>query len=780
MNRSRPVNMAAGIFLLYFPGRAGVWFVPAAILCLLLAVIFHCPAAAQSSAKIDGYVYDDVDGHPLPQAAVEISGANYFVLTDQLGYFYFENLPDGRYIIHVRAEGYRPRIIENIDVLTEITSRVSVRMARKIYRLSDTRVYGQYLPAVAGDLKIINRKEIRELGVNTVAEVLEQVEGVYVQETGPAGGRVEVSIRGCDPKHVLVLFDGQRINAAGNGTADLGTVPLEMVEKVEIYRGGQSARFGPDALGGVVNIISYTTGRDDISKITSKKYWGKWKTDLYDLTLINPVPFDGMTGKLAYSHRGTSGDFHYDYRVTPRANVTRQYSGARQNAASRSDNYFWSLSRNFGGTTFLNLSGQVYRSENGLPGSVSSPDSTAWKKDDRTLVSARIRHSGSDDYGLELEMGFSRFMQYFNNMDHPREPQRYDIRYTNDISNLQATGNRNLWRGNELRGGIAARRDILYHDDYHRTNMSMDRTVRDNIGIFISNHQSVELTAWPIFDVANFDISARWDNTNTKKDSTSWQDRDESNRIENFSPGVGASLSREGKIGLVIRGSYGLSCRLPSINSLFWKGDTRSLGNPGLKPERSEHSDIGCEINLDWWAKISGGITYFHSYIRDLIEWQPGYQGVWQPVNLAGARITGHEDFVRILMFDDCLRLDYQNTITVARNRKPGHNSFNKYLTYRPHYITRLGASLRIWKLKGSYSVRLVDIRYNREANTKWYDAYGVDDMNLGFETGISKFRFETTYRVRNLHGEHYVLIGHYPMPGREWGIDVSLSYRME
>jgi vitamin B12 transporter len=772
--------MAAGVFSFYYPGRAEVRFVPAAILWLLLAVIFHCPAVAQSSVKIAGYVYDDVDGHPLPQATVEISGAEYLILTDQLGYFYFENLPDGRYNIHVTAEGYRPGKIENIDVLTEITSRVTVRLARKIYHLSDTRVSGQYLPALAGDLKTINREEIRELGVNTVAEVLEKIEGVYVQETGPAGGRVEVSIRGCDPKHVLVLLDGQRINAAGSGTADLGTVPLGMVEKVEIYRGGRSARFGPDALGGVVNIISHTIGRDDIPEIASRKYWGKWKTDLYDLTLINAVPFDGVTGKLAYSHRGTSGDFHYDYRVNPRPDITHQYSGSRQNAASRSDNYFWSISRNFRGITLLSLSGQVYRSENGLPGSVSSPDSTAWKKDNRTLVSGRIRHVGSENYALELELGFSRFMQYFNNMDHSREPQRYDIRYTNDIFNLQATGNRNLWRGNELRGGLGARRDILYHDDYYRTGMSMNRTVRDNIGIFVSDHQSVELTAWPLFDVANFNISARWDNTDTKKDSTSWQDRDESNRIENFSPGVSASLSREGKIGLVIRGSYGLSCRLPSINSLFWKGDARSRGNPGLKPERSEHSDIGCEINLDWWAEISGGITYFHYYVRDLIEWQPGYHGVWQPVNLAGARITGHEDFVRIMMFNDRLRLDYQNTITVAENRKPGHNSFNKYLTYRPHYITRLGASLHIWKLKGSYSVRLVDIRYNREANTKWYDAYRVDDMSLGFDTRISRFRFETTYGVRNLHGEHYILIGHYPMPGREWGIDVSLSYRME
>ncbi|MDD4052251.1 MAG: hypothetical protein PHR28_10200, partial [candidate division Zixibacteria bacterium] len=98
-------------------------------------------------------------------------------------------------------------------------------------------------------------------------------------------------------------------------------------------------------------------------------------------------------------------------------------------------------------------------------------------------------------------------------------------------------------------------------------------------------------------------------------------------------------------------------------------------------------------------------------------------------------------------------------------------------LTYRPHYVTDIEAVLALWKLRGSYRVRLIDIRYNREANTKWYDAYRVDDAAIGFKTAVAGLTLQASYTINNLNGTDYVLIGHYPMPGRQWGIDCSLTY---
>jgi len=162
-----------------------------------------------------------------------------------------------------------------------------------------------------------------------------------------------------------------------------------------------------------------------------------------------------------------------------------------------------------------------------------------------------------------------------------------------------------------------------------------------------------------------------------------------------------------------------------------------------------------------------------------LIVWQPAYGQVWTPVNLDAAVISGHEDYITARFFGDRVRIAYRNTITAAKNRGPDENTRNKTLTYRPHYVTHLDLAVRYGIFRGSYGVRLVDIRYSTEANTKWYDAYRVDDAGAGVEFNVSSATVKAGYRVKNLNSEEYELIGGYPMPGREWGIDFSLTFKL-
>jgi outer membrane cobalamin receptor len=182
-------------------------------------------------------------------------------------------------------------------------------------------------------------------------------------------------------------------------------------------------------------------------------------------------------------------------------------------------------------------------------------------------------------------------------------------------------------------------------------------------------------------------------------------------------------------------------------------------------------------LSYDGNLSFLAAITYFHSYVSDQIVWQLGYQQVWKPVNLNGAAISGHEDVVRIALYDDLLKFTYRNTVTVAKNKSRDANSGGKLLIFRPQYITDLEWTAKYRYLRATYRVRLVDLRYSTAANTRWYDAYRIDDASVASEIVISDVTLKLGYRVHNIQGEQYELIGQYPMPGREWGIDISVIY---
>jgi outer membrane cobalamin receptor len=105
---------------------------------------------------------------------------------------------------------------------------------------------------------VITREDIERRRAQTVEEVLRDVPGVNVQSSGGFPGVfTQVRIRGANPDQSVVLVDGARVNDLFLGGAfDFGLVPLDNVERIEVVRGGASALYGSDAIGGVINIIT--------------------------------------------------------------------------------------------------------------------------------------------------------------------------------------------------------------------------------------------------------------------------------------------------------------------------------------------------------------------------------------------------------------------------------------------------------------------------------------------------------------------------------------------
>ncbi|MBA1275350.1 TonB-dependent receptor domain-containing protein [Stutzerimonas azotifigens] len=105
---------------------------------------------------------------------------------------------------------------------------------------------------------VISREELSMRPVQDLEDALRGTPGL--QFTGIGMTRRGVSIRGMDSEHTLVLVNGQRINTAAGAVAhadfDLGWVPVEAIERIEVIRGPMSSLYGSEALGGVVNVIT--------------------------------------------------------------------------------------------------------------------------------------------------------------------------------------------------------------------------------------------------------------------------------------------------------------------------------------------------------------------------------------------------------------------------------------------------------------------------------------------------------------------------------------------
>ena len=106
----------------------------------------------------------------------------------------------------------------------------------------------------------ISRIEANELANQTstyVADLLRNAAGVSVNQSGPLGSLTQVRIRGAEANHTLVMIDGVRVNDISLGSEfNFANLTNADISHVEVLRGPQSARYGSDAIGGVIGIFT--------------------------------------------------------------------------------------------------------------------------------------------------------------------------------------------------------------------------------------------------------------------------------------------------------------------------------------------------------------------------------------------------------------------------------------------------------------------------------------------------------------------------------------------
>ena len=134
------------------------------------------------------------------------------------------------------------------------------------------------------NITILGSADIQELTFNSMDELLQTVSGVEVQSRGGFGVQADISLRGSTFSQVLILLDGQRLNdpLTGHFNGYMPVTPAEIF-RIEILRGPASAIYGPDAVGGVINIITNTFAKQQNEEMINKGSFAYGENELVNV-----------------------------------------------------------------------------------------------------------------------------------------------------------------------------------------------------------------------------------------------------------------------------------------------------------------------------------------------------------------------------------------------------------------------------------------------------------------------------------------------------------------
>ena len=232
------------------------------VVCLAL-LVFTTSALSAQAAGVRGLITDP-EGRPVVSARVAIVGplGARTVYTDADGRFDVPNLPPGNYRLLADAPGLHGATEPTPLAADEVRA---IDLALAISPVAESIVVSAAqietpLENVIGSVTVITSAQLRDRQVESFGDALRTVPGLTVSRSGGRGALTSMFPRGGESDFTLVLVDGVRMNAFGGGV-DLALMDVGNIERIEFVPGPQSALYGADAIGGVVQVITKSGGR---------------------------------------------------------------------------------------------------------------------------------------------------------------------------------------------------------------------------------------------------------------------------------------------------------------------------------------------------------------------------------------------------------------------------------------------------------------------------------------------------------------------------------------
>lgn len=611
---------------------------------------------------------------------------------------------------------------------------------------------------VASSYTIITAKDIETHQYQTIIDALKSVPGLSVAQTGSAGTLTSIFARGSSSNQTLVQINGIAINdpSSPGGAANLANIPLDNVARIEIIRGPQSALYGSQAMGGVVNIITKSGARAPVTML---------RVEGGTLGTLNTSASTG-------GHAASTDYFFSIARESTRGSDATPARLHGTQGSERDGNEIYSgsvalktkLSDMLSASTFFQYSdADTDFDSDGMDAffanTYQNPNSKIRSK--KLLTNASLDGSFYDDkWAPTLRIGYTR--QTARTTDQPDtggSVYAEDDVYTGKKLEVALDNTVHVTDWNKLSLGTSFTRDAYQSSG-----------IRDfGGGYFILPQSNVHTTALAAYgsDHITFGegyfvtLSGRYDKPKGIDGRFSYT----------IAPGT---YIRQTDTKLVA--SYGTSFKAPSLQQRYgYDPDSFGgyyIGNPNLKPETSRGWDAGFEQGLPFSDALFGA-SWYQSRVKNAIAVVYDIFFNSTAVNVNEFRTRGLEAFFEMKPFDNVTtRVDYTFTILEA-------DVFASTLARRPRH--QIGVTTQWSPREGTQF----------SADYQWVDPYRdiprdgfgyylnpapYSVVNVAASQALTK-AVTLTGRVNNLFDQTYEPVNGFQAPGIEALAGISVSF---
>lgn len=229
------------------------------LVLVCLGISSHAENPVKEGNRVSGYVIERGTEENIPFATVQIVGRSGGTVSDEKGQFVFRNLPAGKYTLRVQAMGYKP-LEKAVTVGNTVTPDVYFSLEEESFMTDEVvvsanrnEVSRKMAPVV---VNVMSTKLFETVNSTDLAKTLNFQSGLRVENNCQNCGFPQVRINGLEGPYSQILINSRPIISALSGVYGLEQIPVNMIERVEVVRGGGSALFGANAVGGTINIIT--------------------------------------------------------------------------------------------------------------------------------------------------------------------------------------------------------------------------------------------------------------------------------------------------------------------------------------------------------------------------------------------------------------------------------------------------------------------------------------------------------------------------------------------
>lgn len=593
---------------------------------------------------------------------------------------------------------------------------------------------------------VVPRDEIANWGSKTLADALRHVPGLDITENGGAGGLSHVRLRGAESRQTLVLIDGVRVGDAAStgGEMDMSNIAPDDIERIEVLRGPQSALYGSDAMGGVINIITKKGAREPRSSLTVEG--GSYGT--LSSRLTNSGATERTTWALSLSGFHSDGFSRYGYRI---GRITSTLPGPLENDSTDRVSGSARVTHRFGENAEVDVGFRRsdIKANNDNPGAFMSPRDTSFDKTKQTLTTLYGKVS-FDAFGGAMRnqvtlfsnwtdrtnRGFENCMDAFWNTyacDVIFRSRRVGVEYQGDI-NFGAFG----------KTVVGARSEIEEAKNRETWLMPVFAQVPRFTGNQTTNSVfALHQVTWGRWSVS---LGGRVDVVDNDNVFPTWRAT------------TAYSIS---ETGTKFRASGGTGAKAASLYQRF-----SLYGTPGLRPEHNFGYDVGVDQNL-FNDRMKLSLTAFDTWYRDLFDFDFfGNGGVGAYINVGRARIKGLEASAEAIVVPDEWRVRATYTNLRAIDETTGQRLLRRPKDTASLAIIYSGVANLEVEGRVTYVGERIDVQNDFPYSRVSMAPYGKFDSRASYKVNDHLTVFA---RAENIANARYQQIRDYGTPGRSF-----------